>query len=160
MKILVLIGKSNSGKTSSIKHLILKLLAQDGIEVVYTSRFFSSDPEQLSKNIKDNWKTDRNHIRDMTVLLKHQGEKIGITTYGDSLKEILSALKTIEKRFGGCDMFVCGRHKNNKFENEFAEYKVNNFYYVEKVRASSMDDFDNANKTTGNELFEKILGIL
>lgn len=54
MKLLVLIGKSNSGKTSSIKHLILKLLAQDGIEVVYTSRLFPSNPEQLSKNIKDN----------------------------------------------------------------------------------------------------------
>ena len=37
MKVIGLIGKSNSGKTSALKYLMIKILEQEGIEVLYTS---------------------------------------------------------------------------------------------------------------------------
>lgn len=156
MKIIGLIGKSNSGKTSSLKNLILNLLDLNEINVLYSSRMFSKDAEQLKKNISDNWKTETGHIRDITVLLEYKGKKIGVTTYGDSIKDIFSALKTIIKRFGGCDIFVCGRHANNSLEKEFKDY-ANEFYTIPKERASSDEKYNDENILTAEALVECLL---
>jgi len=156
MKIIGLIGKSNSGKTSSLKYSILQMLDLPEIKVLYSSRMFSNDTEQLKKNIKDNWKTETGHIRDITVLLEYNGTKIGVTSYGDSLKDILSALKTIIKRFDGCDIFVCGRHANNSLEKEFKDY-ANNFDTIPKERASSEENYDDENILTAEALVKCIL---
>lgn len=56
MKVIGLIGKSNSGKTSALKFLMIKILEQEGIEVLYTSyRYKSITPENLIKKIIERW---------------------------------------------------------------------------------------------------------
>lgn len=157
MEIIGLIGKSNSGKTSSLKYLILNLLDLDEIKILYSSRLFSESPKQLKENILDNWKTETGHIKDITVLLEYKGKKIGITTYGDSLNDILSALNTIIKRFDGCDIFVCGRHANNSLEEEFYDYNIDKFYSIPKERSSSDENYNGENISTGSELIDCIL---
>lgn len=157
MKIIGLIGKSNSGKTSSLKHLILNMLDLDEIKILYSSRLFSNNPKRLKENILDNWQTETGHIKDITVLLEYKGKKIGITTYGDSLNDILSALNTIIKRFDGCDIFVCSRHENNSLEEEFYDYNIDKFYSIPKERASSEGNYDDENISTGNDLTDYIL---
>lgn len=157
MKIIGLIGKSNSGKTSSLKYLILNLLDLDEIKILYSSRLFSESPKQLKENILNNWKTETGHIKDITVLLEYKGKKIGITTYGDSLNDILSALNTIIKRFDGCDIFVCSRHENNSLEEEFYDYNIDKFYSIPKERSSSDENYNGENISTGSELIDCIL---
>lgn len=157
MKIIGLIGKSNSGKTSSLKYSILQMLNLDEIKILYSSRLFSDNPKQLKENILDNWQTETGHIRDITVLLEYKGKKICVTTYGDSLKDILSALNTIIKRFDGCDIFVCGRHANNSLEEEFYDYNIDKFYSIPKERSSSDENYNGENISTGSELIDCIL---
>lgn len=157
MKIIGLIGKSNSGKTSSLKYSILQMLNLDEIKILYSSRLFSNNPKQLKENILDNWQTETGHIRDITVLLEYKEKKICITTYGDSLKDILSALNTIIKRSDGCDIFVCGRHANNSLEEEFYDYNADDFYQIAKERASSDENYNGENISTGSELIDYIL---
>lgn len=157
MKIIGLIGKSNSGKTSSLKYSILQMLDLHEIKTLYSSRLFSNNPKQLKENILDNWQTEAGHIKDITVLLEYKGKKICITTYGDSLNDIISALNTIIKRFDGCDIFVCGRHANNSLEVEFENYSVDKFYSFNKYRALSDKNYAAENISTGNDLTEYIL---
>ncbi len=157
MKIIGLIGKSNSGKTSSLKYLILNLLDLDEIRILYSSRWFSNEPKQLKENILDDWQTETGHIRDITVLLEYKGKKICVTTYGDSLKDIISALNKIIEKFGGCDIFVCGRHANNSLEEEFYDYNVDKFYTFNKYRASSDKNYAAENISIGSELIDCIL---
>lgn len=49
MKIIGLIGKSNSGKTSSLKYSILQMLNLNEIKILYSSRLFSNNPKQLKE---------------------------------------------------------------------------------------------------------------
>ncbi len=160
MKIIGLIGKSNSGKTSSLKHLILNMLDLDEIKILYSSRLFSNNPKQLKDNILDNWETETGHIRDITVLLEYKGEKICITTYGDSLNDILHALNKVMKRFGGCDIFVCGRHANNSLKEEFSNYKVDKIKRIQKNRSLSNENYNDDNISIANELLDCILNAL
>lgn len=157
MKIIGLIGKSNSGKTSSLKYSILQMLDLNEIIILYSSRLFSDNPKQLKENILDNWQTETGHIRDITVFFEYKEKKICVTTYGDSLKDILSALNTIIKRFDGCDIFVCSRHENNSLEEEFYDYNIDKFYSIPKERSSSDENYNGENISTGSELIDCIL---
>ncbi len=157
MKIIGLIGKSNSGKTSSLKYLILNLLDLAEIKILYSSRLFSDKPKQLKENILDNWQTETGHIRDITVLLEYEEKKICITTYGDSLNDIISALNKINNRFDGCDIFVCGRHANNSLEEEFYVYNADKSYTVNKERALSEENYNGENISTASELIDCVL---
>lgn len=157
MKIIGLIGKSNSGKTSSLKYSILQMLDLNEIKILYSSGLFSDNPKQLKENILDNWQTETGHIRDITVFFEYKEKKICVTTYGDSLKDILSALNKINNRFDGCDIFVCGRHANNSLEEEFYNYNVDEFYSIPKKRSSSEKYYDSENTSTGKTLIECIL---
>lgn len=91
MKVIGLIGKSNSGKTSALKYLMIKILEQEGIEVLYTSyRYKSITPENLIKKIRERWGKER--IGDLTIAVRYKNKIIGVTSYGDSLKsQILPA---------------------------------------------------------------------
>ena len=160
MKIIGLIGKSNSGKTSSLKHLILNMLDLDEIKILYSSRLFSNNPKQLKDNILDNWETETGHIRDITVLLEYKGRKICITTYGDSLIDILHALNKVIKTFGGCNIFVCGRHANNCLEKEFSNYKVDKIRRILKNRSLFNENYNDDNISTANELLDYTLNAL
>lgn len=160
MKIIGLIGKSNSGKTSSLKYSILQMLDLNEIKILYSSRLFSDNPKQLKENILDNWQTETGHIRDITVFFEYKEKKICVTTYGDSLKDILSALNTIIKRFDSCDIFVCGRHANNSLEEEFSDYKVNKISKIPKNRSLSNENYNDDNLLTANKLLDCIINAL
>ena len=95
MDLVVLQGKSNSGKTTALKHLMLKLLKQKGIEVLWVTRLKRSiSPEELTAKIQDGWKMKSGAISDTSIAVKYNGKIIGITSFGDSLQnQILPALE-------------------------------------------------------------------
>lgn len=160
MYIIPLVGKSNSGKTSSIKHLIIKMLGIEGIEIIYTSKFSKSkaNKNELIDLIKDPW-DGKNAGLDITVLLKYEGKRIYITTNGDCIKDILNNLKNVIEKYGTVDICVCGRHKYNQIKREFSAYSCIVGNVIKKERAIN-GDFDKENRKTGKELFSEIENVL
>lgn len=153
MKVIGLIGKSNSGKTSALKYLMIKILEQEGIEVLYTSyRYKSITPENLIKKIRERWGEKR--IGDLTIAVRYKNKIIGVTSYGDSSKsQILPAPDTILNKCDGCDIFVCGRHKINDLKVEFKAYNPVETERVSKNSTNDPNEYDACNKRYADKLF-------
>ena len=74
--------------------------------------------------------------------------------YGDSLKsQILPAADTILNKCGGCDIFICGRHKINDLEVEFEAYKPIETDWVSKNSTNDPNKYDACNKCDADKLF-------
>lgn len=154
MKVIGLIGKSNSGKTSALKHLILKMLEIDEIKPVYALRYFSADPSELSENIKAHWHTPGGAVSDISVILEYKGKIICITSFGDALQyDIIPKLDRAIRQFGRCDIFVCGRHGRNDLEVEFKAYKPIETERVMKNFTNDPNKQDACNKHDADKLF-------
>lgn len=160
MDIIVLRGKSNSGKTSSLKYLMMKILDMNGITPLYSSRFFSNDPKKLKENIKTKWYTAKGNISDLSIIVHYNGKVVCITSYGDSLVDIKPALDRAINLFGKCDIFICGRHMCNDPEMEFSEYYPENVVIVEKSRSLVNTDYDKDNVFKSEELYKSIKSFL
>ena len=154
MVIIGLIGTTNSGKTSALKHFILKMLEIDGIKPVYASRYFSADPSELSENIKVHWHTPSGAVSDISVILEYKGKIICITSFGDAPQyDIIPKLDRAIRQFGRCDIFVCGRHERNDLEVEFKAYKPIETKRVSKTPTNDPNKYDACNKCDADELF-------
>ena len=154
MVIIGLIGKTNSGKTSALKHFILKMLEIDGIKPVYASRYFSADPSELSENIKVHWHTPSGAVSDISVILEYKGKIICITSFGDAPQyDIIPKLDRAIRQFGRCDIFVCGRHERNDLEVEYKAYKPIETKRVSKTPTNDPNKYDACNKCDADELF-------
>lgn len=156
MYIIALKGKSNTGKTSSIKYLIIKMLQIADVQVIYTSKFgaYLSDKEKLVEMIKNPWDGKTAGL-DISVLLEYKGKRIYITSNGDCIKDILRNLDNVTRKYGDIDICVCGRHECNHEGKEFSAYSPKVLKAVLKDRAIG-DDFDEENKKTGLELFSRV----
>ena len=77
MHIIALKGKSNTGKTSSIKYLIMAMLKISDVQVIYTSKFgaYLSDKEKLIEMIQNPWDGKTAGL-DISVLLEYKGKRI------------------------------------------------------------------------------------
>lgn len=160
MYIIALKGTSNSGKTSSIKFLILQMLKLSDIKMIYSSKFSKRKAEvlQFSKAILNPWDGKTAGL-DISVLLEYKGKRIYITSNGDCIKDILRNLDNVTRKYGNIDICVCGRHQSNKIKREFSAYFIDDVISVKKERAIS-GSFEEENRRTGNELFLKINQIL
>lgn len=49
MKVITLIGKTNSGKTSSLKYCFLEMLCSNDFKLVWKSKHFFDDKEEIKK---------------------------------------------------------------------------------------------------------------
>lgn len=156
MDIIVLTGKSSSGKTSSLKYLMMKILDMNGITVLYSSRFFSNDPKKLKENIVNKWYTSKGNISDLSILVQYNGKIVCITSYGDSINDVKSALDRAIGSFGKCDLFICGRHMCNDPEMEFSEYHPENIVSIEKARSLVKTDYYKDNVCKSDELYKSI----
>lgn len=158
MKIIGLIGKSNGGKTSALKYLMLKILEQKGVEVLYSSWHRSViASEKLTKTIIHNWVTHKGNVCNLTIAVKYKDKIVGITSFGDSLKyEIIPALEKIIDKCGGCDIFVCGRHKTNNLDEEFKNYSPAKTERVAQKHTNNSSEYDACNKQSASDLFSVI----
>ena len=143
MEIVALVGEGNGGKTTKLKKVILELCDNKGADIQNVagvnrcSTFIT--PQRLSnctlKHYMDgHW--------DVSVVVKYNGKRIGITTIGDTWK-------LIEKEFnkmGCCDVLVCACHDQTVVFGEMKKYKapgaaqVNNIKRVENVKCITNDD--------------------
>lgn len=115
--IMVLMGKSNSGKTNTLQVLINKLIIIGFVEI--------------ERN-----KTRKRKRKDSLVLLKNKGKYVLIFTGGDSKKMLQEAIKEAEEVYPNhinkCNTFVCACHIGNSsnFLCKMATRKI--VFYVNK----------------------------
>lgn len=157
MKIIGLIGKSNSGKTSSLKYLMLKILDQKGVEILYSSNRRVASPAELKESIKNNWITPDGTVRDLTIAVKYKNKIIGITSFGDALKhDIIRSLKKVIEKCGRCDIFVCGRHERNILDEEFEVFSPIKTERINHNYTDKPKDYEACNKKSAAMLFSCI----
>lgn len=157
MKIIGLMGKTNSGKTSSLKYAMIELLKQNNVEILYVSCGHYQSSKELIEHIEKTWKTAKGNIANLTIGVKYKNKIIGITSFGDSLKyEIIPALNRVIEKRGECDVFVCGRHESNDLKTEFADYAPVNIERIPKQRSINKSLYDADNKKAGNAIVKLI----
>lgn len=161
MKVITLIGKTNSGKTSSLKYCFLEMLGSNDFKLIWKSKHFFDDKEEIKKDILDNWKTkSQKGVSDISGVFKYKGKHIFIVSIGDSITDIRNQLKNRQKQYPDIDMFICSRHKEGKIHEELATLNLNVFEIpIIKDRASNPDEYDCENKKSGKEVFDKIIEV-
>ena len=111
MKIIVLVGKPNSGKTNTIKVLADLLLSNQHCGVLFNisdkKRQRSCIDEAKMKSCGGSLAS--NYKGDITIKIKWNNQLIGITSFGDDVKSIKSKYEILSD----CDVFICGAHPSD-----------------------------------------------
>lgn len=161
MKVITLIGKTNSGKTSSLKYCFLEMLGSNDFKLVWKSKHFFDDKEEIKKDILDNWKTkSQKSVSDISGVFEYKGKHIFVVSIGDSITDIRKQLENRLHQYPDIDMFICSRHEEGQIYKDLA---LRNLTISEipiiKDRASNLDEYDCENKKSGKEVFDKIIEV-
>ena len=117
--VIVVTGKSNSGKTSSLLIVIDKLI--EIFENTYNEK--QMRPNNIGgRDGKDKW-----------IILEHNGKKIGILTQGDSEWHIKNGF---DKKLGLCDYYIFAAHLYGDTLNPFINNTISdkrNCVFMNKV---------------------------
>lgn len=105
MKIITLVGPPNSGKTATIKELAHLLLQQGGKLCDIAPKNHQRSCITAAK-LKLCGGDIKKYKGDITILIDLNGQKIGITSFGDDEKSIKSKYEL----FLDCDVFVSASH--------------------------------------------------
>lgn len=136
MKIIVLSGKPNSGKTTTLKLLANDLLKNGTLIVGYPKNHQCSciDHEKLAKcggNIN-------NYKGDITIVIKVNGKTVCITSFGDYVACIESKIKI----FLGieCDVIITAAHPDDNTIAYVRSLKGNGVTYCEVPKEKNKYD--------------------
>lgn len=164
MKVIVLQGKTNSGKSSSLKYCFIEMLKDRRFTLLWKSRKQYDDNNAIIKDIEDNWQNDTGtYIRDISGVFEYKGKKIFIVTIGDSIEDIKNQLRNRMYKYD-IDLFICSRHDNNDIIKELADIVTltdNDVIQISKEHVSGgLTKFVEANRTTGVKIYKKINELL
>lgn len=128
----MLYGRRNSGKTTSLNHLIGLL-----------------DPSQ------NNWPQGK----DREVLVDYQGVRVAVTTKGDGLDEIEGNLRFAEET--GCDILVTAARTRGETRGEIQDYASKHSISLIEVGAYIAPQFGHlVNPVLADSLKEVIEGLI
>lgn len=170
MIFITLLGKQDSGKTTSIKMLANELLRLGN--ATQNPQFIDNYPKQYQRSCIDQQKLQKcgndllNHKGDITIKFKWNGKNIGITSFGDDPDSI----KTKYDLFGDCDIFVSAAHPDDatiKYIKTIAKNSPHIMIGKSTVKSVKLPQDKNkkdieclCNESTAKELFEIIRYIL
>ncbi len=113
MKVIVLVGDSNCGKTAALNRFILEMLQSRGgtIEWIYGRIPQHQVITDINLELTMVGAGKAKHIKDRNIIIRHNDKYIGITTYGDQEKMIKGAYTTLlnNSKFP-LDIFICASH--------------------------------------------------
>ena len=66
MEIITIVGKSMSGKSSSIRYAIMELIDIYGFDVKYNSKKYSNDKETLLHKMDEDFCTSKGYVGQIT----------------------------------------------------------------------------------------------
>lgn len=141
MKVITLIGRSDSGKTSSIKMLVNEMLNM-GKRV--------GDPELMCDYKKKGQRSciDQNKLKkcngnllqykgDITIKFKWKGKSIGITSFGDDAHSIATKFDL----FRDCDVFISAAHPDDdtiKYINSIDKGHPHILIYKDSIKSQRL----------------------
>lgn len=108
MKIIMLKGLSNSGKTTTIKLLANLLLSKKG-------KFINICKKNKQRSCIDQTKFTKcggdflKYKGDITIKINWNNQIIGITSFGDDVNSIRGKYEILSD----CDVFICGVHPSD-----------------------------------------------
>lgn len=156
MDIIIIKGKCNSGKSSSIRYATIKLLEDNKFIVHYNSKRYSSDID-LAERIKSDFYTKTGLVGQITLIGNIDGKVVCITTYGDSFKyDIKPALERARKIGNVVDIFVCAAHGNALVELE----KLGKCDSVDKTAIEDENLREECNKQFAEKIANKIYSMV
>lgn len=162
MKIITLVGKSNSGKTMTLKTLIFQVLRNGG-ELNYKKPKSIKDYSFLSKSnankINEEFLAIINslligNITDLTAKFDYKGKKVLITTAGDEIEFV----KNKYEKNKPCDIFICASHNSDVMINGLES--LGDVTYIPQYRVEKIKDATALNKAIierNNFIASKIL---
>lgn len=105
--VITLSGKPNTGKTTTLKHLIALMRDDLDFEIEYIKNF-NGDCRTAKCKYSE---TKKGNPEEIIAKFIHNGKIIGVTTRGDNLKIIMSDFA----KLGKCDIYVCASHNSKEF---------------------------------------------
>ena len=133
MKTIALCGRSDTGKTSTVK-MFMKYLIDNGAKLkycYYTNPIF----QDIITYGSERWKTSHGNVRNITAILGYKGKTIVVTSVGDSTTQIKNSFDLALKKSGfkqlQIDVFVCACHPRMNLSGALG-VNPNNIIYVEK----------------------------
>ena len=129
-KIIVLIGKADSGKTATLRRLIYELAGKSGNNLQDLLRGHRY-PTFISQRNIDKLET---HKGDICVRVEYEDITIGISSAGDSVWQIESKFELLKE----CDVFICasraGGGTSEYIEKLAANYSLTAIYKVRCIK--------------------------
>lgn len=119
MKVIILVGGQNSGKTTTLKKLIAELCLNRGANIqnvqgVARCSTFITEDKVTQKTLEQYM----NQHLDVTIVIEYNNKRIGITTIGDGWELI----KEQFDRMGCCDIMICASHNRQNIFNSISAY--------------------------------------
>ena len=125
MKFIVLVGKGEKGKTTTLKEVIRKLI-EGGARGTVASQ----------NNFKGMKTTDDIDVvlekGDVSVELTYNNQKIGITTFGDNRGSIEEKIVIFIR--DNCDCIICASRPSGTSNSYIQELESNPNYQIRKVQ--------------------------
>ncbi|MBR5501290.1 MAG: hypothetical protein IKV74_07175 [Clostridia bacterium] len=135
MEVITLVGKQNSGKSTTLKELIMQIcLPQSVIDIQSAYNFHSYIRKAYVQ--QSSLKACVDKYQDVSIAFTHNNKTIGITTLGDDVNKVAN----IANAMNGCDVFICASHPNHKLRMALEKQKVS-FTNIEKVYAVKCESY-------------------
>ena len=152
-KIIVLIGKADSGKTATLRRLICELAGVNG-ENLQDLQEGHRYPTFISQR---NIEKLRTHEGDICVKVVYKGLEIGISSAGDSVWQIESKFELLK----ACDVFICASRAGRKISEYIEKLAVHHsLTAIYKVRCIKEGDAQAEQRRLEEAAIEDIKGIL
>ena len=134
IKLIVLVGTSEKGKTGTLKHVVRKLIENGANKV-----------SDLPNNFKVMRANDTLDVifkcGDISIELMYRKQRIGITTFGDDRNSIKEKIDLFIQ--DGCDCIVCASHPTGGSYNYIQELIATvdlQFYEIQKIGCTGEKD--------------------
>lgn len=104
LKIIALIGECNTGKSLTIRNVIMQLINKSA-NISTPSKYRKMSVANIIADIIRTERTKKGEVSEMTAIFELNGKKILVTTYGDEWKGLEDKFKH------NVDLFVCAAHR-------------------------------------------------
>ncbi len=133
MKVILLSGKSNCGKTTTLNLVYDKIKKDDSFSIIEEKPELEKSPD------------------DFECLIKYKGKEVAFFTMGDYPDDIVEAFERYEL---GCDILICACSEKLKKEqnNPYDKIKAYSHRIIEKREGKSEREFEEKNNTDVEEI--------
>ncbi len=166
MKIIAIQGKENSGKSTVLKMLCVKIMETLKKQLVSAEikflRGLVRNIETVKRQIEiekiARCNKEKTRVDNFIAVIQLKGITIGISTWGDEEKQIVDAIE-IFKQYG-CEICYCAVHGEKSVTYKKLESYRNektDILYIPKEKITDYNQIDKCNEDFANKLTDRLL---